>query len=221
MACCRPARKASRLVTNLSDLLPGPSDRACFVGQTGSGKTTLAEYVCRFRPYVVVYDAKGTIRWPGYKLVTKLERLQAAARQSSRIIYRPTYGELHDADIVDAFFEWVYRRKRTCIYVDELSAITRGDVYPWHLGACLTRGRELGVVVYASTQRPMKIPQVVLSESEHVYNFRLRLPQDRKRMHETTGIHPIRVSELAKQEFYYIPQDGDPEGPYRLQLPTV
>lgn len=200
----------------LSELLPGRTDRAVFVGQTGSGKTTLAEFICASRPYVVALDTKGTMRWSGYQLVRRLRDLPRHG--VARVIYRPIYAEAQDDDVIDGFFEWIFRRKRTTLYIDELAQITRGDQYPFHLGACFAQGRELGVEVFSSTQRPTRIPQIVLSESEHVYTFRLRLPQDRDRIFQTTGLHPARIAALPKRDFFYVPQDGDAEGPYRLQL---
>jgi hypothetical protein len=197
-------------------LMPGPTDRAAFVGQTGSGKTTLAEYVCSQRPYVVVLDPKGRIAWQGYEIHTRLEKLKES--KAPRLIYKPVYEELQDPDVMDLFFQWTFRRGNTALYVDEIYAIARGDVYPFHLGACLTRGREVGVVVYSATQRPARVPQIVFSESEHVYCFKLKLPQDRDRMEEITGLDASSIATLPKHHFYYAPQDGEPAGPLTLRL---
>jgi ABC-type oligopeptide transport system ATPase subunit len=200
------------------DLLPGDTDRAAFVGQTGSGKTTLARHVLERRHYVVVYDPKGMIRWPGWQVLKRLK--DACNSPSARMIYQPSYEELANADAVDAFFAWIYRREHTTVYVDEVYAIARGDVYPYHYGACLTRGREKDIAVYTATQRPARVPQIMFSEAEHVYCFRLKMPQDRQRVEEMTGIDRRLVGDLPKQQFYYAPQDGDVSGPYRLDLST-
>jgi hypothetical protein len=197
-------------------LMPGETDRAAFVGQTGTGKTTLARYVCAQRPYVVVLDPKGVIGWKFYEVHSRLEPLTQS--RSPRLIYRPVYDELQDPETMDLFFQWVFRRKNTTLYVDEVYAVARGDVYPFHLGACLTRGREVGVVVYCATQRPARVPQIVFSESEYVYCFRLKLPQDRERMKEITGLDPDSIGALPKHHFFYAPQDGEPAGPLTLRL---
>jgi energy-coupling factor transporter ATP-binding protein EcfA2 len=206
------------LVLAYSDLFPAPGDRAAFVGQTGSGKTTLAEMACRVRPYVVVLDPKGRIDWKGYTVHTTLADTIKASGESHRLVYKPTYDELQDEETLDRFFEWVYKRGNTTLYVDEIFAIAQGDQYPWHFGACLTRGRELGVSVYVATQRPARIPQVMLSESEHVYCFRLKLPQDQERMADITGLDETAIARLPKHHFYYAPQDGEARGPLTLAL---
>ena len=203
----------------LTQLLPAPTDRAVFVGQTGSGKTTLAEYCCRSRPYVVVLDPKGRLQWLGYEIVTTLRA--AIASKSPRVIYKPVYAELMDDAVIDGFFQWIYQRERTTVYVDELFAIAQGDQFPWHFGACLTRGRELGIEVWTATQRPSRIPGVVLSESEHLYAFKLKLPRDREKMEELSGLDRRQFAELPKRSFYYVRQDAAPVGPLTLHLTTA
>lgn len=202
-------------------IVPGDTDRATFVGQTGSGKTTLAEYICSQRPYVVVLDPKGTTDWDGYEVHRYLQTLTES--RAPRLIYRPVFEELYDenggiADSIDLFFQWVFMRKNTAVYVDEVYAITRGDIYPVHYGACLTRGREIGVVVYSATQRPARVPQIVFSEAEHVYCFYLKMPRDRERMEMMVGLDRRRVASLPKHQFFYAPQDGEPVGPLKLRL---
>lgn len=187
-----------------------------FIGQTGSGKTTLARELLNTRGYVVVLDSKGTLDWPGYQLTHHLN--DAVALAVPRIIYRPVYAELMDPATIDAFFEWIYKRRNTTAYVDEVSDVTQGDVFPFHFGADLRKGRELGVEMWCATQRPTRIPQVVLSESEHVYCFRLRLPQDRARVEATAAIDQWSIAKLAKRQFLYSAQDGDVSGPYTLTL---
>lgn len=206
------------MAARLSALLPALTDRAAFIGQTGSGKTTLAEMVCRSRPWVVVLDSKGTLQWSGYQVHTRLASLTEST--APRLLYRPVYEELQDPDVLDRFFEWIYRRERTTLYVDEVYAIAQGDRFPYHFGACLTRGRELGIEVFTATQRPSRIPAIVLSESEHLYVFKLKLPRDRDKIEEMTGIDADVVRDLPKHQFYYVRQDAEAVGPLMLALPT-
>lgn len=197
-------------------LMPGPTDRAAFVGQTGSGKTTLAEYVCNQRPYVVAFDPKGMVNWKGYVVHTKLETL--TQDPSPKLTYRPSYEELSSDETMDLFFQWVFQRRNTTLYVDEIYAIAHGDSYPPHYGACLTRGREVGVVVYTATQRPAFVPQIMFSESEHVYCFFLKMPRDRERVEAMTGLDRRKVHQLPKHQFYHAPQAGELAGPLTLRL---
>lgn len=209
----------ARMAT-VDDLLPGASERAVFVGQTGSGKTTLARVLLRSRPWVVVLDVKGTLGWKEYKLVRTLRQLPERPQDAPRVIYRPTHAELRSDAVMDALAWWVYERGNTTLYIDELYGYLEpfgGAVAPG-LHACLTRGRERGVEVWCATQRPYRIPLSVLSESEHVYVFRLKVREDRKRVEEVTGIDETLIARLPKHHFYYAPQDGEYLGPVKLKL---
>lgn len=200
-------------------IAPEPTDRAALVGQTGSGKTTLAEMLCRVRPYVVVFDPKGRISWPGYERHTTLRSL--ANTRASRLIYAPVYEELYDESgaAQDKAFEFIFRRQNTTLYVDEIYAYAKGDVFPFHYGACVTRGREIGVEVYTSTQRPAYVPGIMFSEAEHLYVFKLRKVRDRQRIEAESGIDGDAIFALPKWDFYYARQDSEPEGPLTLALP--
>jgi DNA helicase HerA-like ATPase len=190
---------------------------------TGSGKTTLARYLLQgrlrnsqTRKYKVVADYKGKIDWPEYERHTSLKSLVKSKTPS--LLYRPTYGESQDTETIAAFWEWIYRRGGTTVYVDETTAITNGNTYPYHYGGCFVRGRELGIEVWSATQRPKDIPQIVLSESEHSYCFRLRLDQDRERVEQTTGISRDAIASLEKQYFLYARLDGNVQGPLHLSI---
>jgi len=201
---------------------PRPTDRAVFVGQTGSGKTTLAEALLRMRRYVLVHDAKGTLRWPGYRVFTRVGRLirevDPQPEVFTRVIYRPDPVELRDEGAHSSLVEWVLARGRTTLYLDELYAWQfRGSEPLSALWAAITRGRELRVEVWAATQRPYRIPMAMLSESENYYVFRLRDDASRLRVEELTGLDYNLIRSLPKWNFYYI-GEGDPQGPFRLTI---
>jgi len=210
------ARDAAISQLEFSKLIPNPTDRALLVGQTGSGKTTLARYLLNHRKHRVVLDYKGLINWPEYKRTTKLKELVKS--KESALLYVPSYDESQDEEVADKLWEWLFRRGGTTIYVDETAAITNGNVYPYHYGACLMRGREKGIELWSATQRPTRIPTVVLSESENVYAFKLRMPQDRERVEQLTGVTRDSISALKKREFLFSRQDGETVGPITLKL---
>jgi hypothetical protein len=207
-----------------ANLLPGPTDRAAFIGQTGSGKTTLAKEILAWREWVAVYDPKGMIKWPGYLRYDHLADVERSP--SARVIYAPTYAELHDVGAVDEFFCWIYEHRNRTVYVDEVYAICNLDGagrlgYPWHYGACLTRGRERGISVFTATQRPASVPVACLSESEYFYVFRLNWDDDRKRVEQLTGIPRAVVQDLKKHQFVFAPQTDGWRGPLRVRLETA
>lgn len=204
----------------LTDIVPARTDRAVIVGQTGSGKTVLAQYLLRTREYVVVCDPKRRIDWPGYTVHKTLKSLVAS--KDKRLVYRPNHDALKNwqsgDDEIERFFEWIFRRGSTTLYVDEVYMITRGEEMPRFYHACLTQGRELEVETWSATQRPMNVPQVVLSEAEHTYAFFLKMPQDRRKVEMMCAVDGDAIGALPKYKFYYAPQNGDAIGPLQLNL---
>lgn len=182
------------------------NDRGVLVGATGSGKTFLAQYLVNdeAKPYSVVYDAKisdSIGRWKGQRFISDFDELIEC--DEPRLIFRPNYVEAVDALSQDRFFEWVYLRQHTRLFVDEAYAVTGGANPSFHFQACLTRGRERGISTLVATQRPYRIPLVTLSEAEHYYVFRLQMLKDRQRVEELTGISAEAQTELEEFEFYY------------------
>lgn len=181
------------------------NDRGVLIGATGSGKTFLGRYLVEDaeKPYSVVYDAKisDSIGEWDHKIITDFDELVES--EERRIIYRPNYIEAVNPVEQDAFFEWVYLRKNTRLFVDEAYAVTGGTNPSFHFQACLARGRERGISTLVATQRPHRIPLVTLSEAEHYWIFRLTLLNDRKRVEEITGITAEEQLDLKNHEFFY------------------
>lgn len=206
---------------DVSQLTPRYDQRGAVVGMTGSGKTEFMRYACRRFENVLVIDVKGTIRWPGYAVHT---RLRDVVRDdvNPRVIYRPIHDELIDDDAIDGFFQYAYERGSTFVGVDEVFGVTNeGREIPKHYHAILTRGRERNIGCISGTQRPKGIPMSVFSESEWIYTFRLKLAGDRERIQEVTGIDEDLIVSLADHEFFVSCTGRDfPRGPYRLDLPS-
>jgi len=204
----------------LVDIAPRRTDRALLVGATGSGKSTVAREMAALRNFVVVHDGKGLVNWDGYVLCKSLRDIERRkdAREFPRIIYRPNRDEKHDDGAKQAFFEWIYSRGKTTLIVDEVFQIVQGNALPEAYLACLTSGREHGIEVWNCCQRPTRIPPEILGEAEHVYVFRLRLEQDRRKIADVTGLDQRQIVRLPKQLFYYVPEDGDPIGPMKVAL---
>jgi hypothetical protein len=135
---------------------------------------------------LIVADVKGTIapgEW-GLDAVTMadgLDRLGAGKPCRFRVPNLLTGAAWED------FFWSIYRLRNVVLYLDEVYDVGPPLGSPG-LRALYTRGRELGIGVVASTQRPRFIPGFVLSEAEWLVAFQTRMPQDAELLTKLTGI---------------------------------
>lgn len=195
----------------IDELYIPATGRGVLVGMTGSGKSTLARLLLEPYQFVAVIDPKGLLNWQGYERLTTLR--EVVKSKADKIIYAPEAHELRDERFIDAFFAWVYHRKNTFLYVDEVYAVSYRNEIPPHYHSILTRGRERGNGLLSATQRPMLIPTVIMSESENWYVFRLNMEGDRKKIEQTIGLSQEQIQALSKRVFYFVKADEDLQTP--------
>lgn len=179
------------------------NERVAIAGKTGTGKTFLAKHLTRGLRRFVLIDSKGTldnwntVPWDNESAKLLAEGEPVRVRVLSPIVEKPEEYRAY----FDAIFKAAYDAGDVTVYVDEVYAVTQNGI-PAHLGALYTRGRELGIGVWAAMQRPTFIPLFVLSEADHLFCFFLQLEKDRRRMSEFMG---EEVLEAANDEhgFYY------------------
>lgn len=180
------------------------NDRALFVGATGSGKTTLAKSLMWGQRHVAIMDPKRTFTLPpeAGATTTSDREVVEAWEGPEPIIYRPGLDLLNDIESVDWFYWWVYERGNTLVYTDELMMVSSGAKLPRGYAACIQLGREKGIGAWHATQRPARVPLVCLTESEHIFAFRLRHPDDRVRIAEYSDPRTLE-REPTGQQFWY------------------
>jgi len=194
-------------VNDWRQLQMGVNDRATLIGATGTGKTTLARFLVedKYKRNSVVYNNKPSDSislWRDTQILyTDFDTIQDV--ETPRMIYTPPLRESLNPDLQDRFFDWIYFRRYTRLYIDEANAL-RGGVNPsYYLQACICRGRERGIGVVTGTQRPHRVPMILMSEAEHFFIFRLNMLQDRQRVWEMTGISVDEQTDLEQYEFFY------------------
>lgn len=196
--------------------LPDYNSRAVFVGKTGTGKTTLAERICANFENVVVLDSKAELTWSGYEICDNLQAVSRA--KNTRVIWQPNPHEQNE-ETYDAFFKFIYDRKNTVVYIDEVYAICKNSqTMPFWYRAVLTRGRSRGIGTFNSTQAPVYVPHWILSQSEHYFVFKMKLGTDREKVESITGIARDDLDALQNHEFYYASDSSFVDRKLRLKL---
>jgi len=182
-------------------VFPSSDNRAVFVGKTGCGKTTLAERVCAHFDNVCVLDSKGELFWKGYQICTNLN--DAIRATTGKIIWQPNPHE-QNVETYERWFKWIYDRRNTVSYVDEVFAICKNSQsIPFWFKAILTRGRSRNVASFNATQEPVQIPRSILAQAEYYFVFKTKLKFDREKIESITGITQAEQLTLKEFEFYY------------------
>lgn len=168
---------------------------------------------------VWIFDWKAQIDWPEYQIFTSLKKF--INRDPLRGIYAPSISEHNNENYWETFFKALYMKKKIVGYVDEVYAVSKNNEIPDWYQACITRGRQQGTSIYSATQRPMDIAQVVMSEAENNYVFRMKMPQDRHKIERMTAIPEewqFQRLSLERHNFYYSNAEAEVSGTYSLNL---
>lgn len=201
-------------------------ERAFFVGHTGSGKTYLAtRYITQATPArlpVVVIDPKGLYPYKGWQpkrddpdgweLATELPRdwerqIRRVKRpRHLRLIVRPEYmADQRKNETLNKLYERVFNAGLCLIYLDEIQALCHESRAHDSLSRLVQQGRAKDIDVWGSTLRPSAIPRMFISESDHVFVFRLRDDADKDRIAEVIGPDGKRAPGPGEHDFWYRP----------------
>lgn len=181
------------------------NERLFIAGKTGSGKTYLMKWLTRSVKRFVVLDGKGSLYDWGLDdwETDKQERLEFFNGGNGRFRVPPPH-RIDAQAYYSNLMGLLYEIGNLTIYIDELYAIVDPGSKPTpEFNAIYTRGREFGLGVWSSTQRPVFVPLVAISESEAFICFRLNLIEDRKRM--AGYMSPAVINQVRDPHgFYYM-----------------
>lgn len=174
-----------------------PDQRVVFVGRTGSGKTYLARALLADVKRLFVFDAKGTLAKEEWAL-TEYDESAVKDYYDVQTEFRVRIPTPIDGDWQPYLWD-AYNVRNCTVYIDEVYGVESGTKPTEAMRAVITRGRELGIGVWSATQRPSYIPLIILSEADWIFEFQLRMLDDRKRIASLIGREGLR--ELKNHQF--------------------
>ncbi len=191
-----------------------PDGRAYLVaGASGSGKSAWTLQQCSAAPRLLVWDPLG--EWSDRcqlkraNTMRDLRRLVAAGlKTGARIGYTgPIYIRYAKGKPVSMFtafcrFAWIWLREAPgVLVVEELSDVSPQGKAPLEWGEIVRKGRHLGAVVYALTQRPAESDKTILSNAAVIHTGMMAFDDDRVYMAKCLGVPVADIAALAELEF--------------------
>lgn len=194
-------------------------DRWFFVGKTGMGKSHLIKHLARLYAKkggrIVIIDGpdqgwlgkdehgkrietatsgQGTIDKP--RLVTSFNRRLAVQ------LFRPKVPGYSDAKLLQ-FLQDVFKEEYSLVIFDEMFGILDTNHQPEIVMQLWSQGRKHDIAVWAASQRPSRIPEIVMSQAEHWVVFRVINTNDRKKIADWTGSEQIVDVMLPPRFWWY------------------
>lgn len=195
-------------MSQLIKIAPGPTDRAMFVGSTGTGKTHLmlnqAEHFYGVKQIQILNTKSDSgINELDVPNLTSIDELpQYTFPEYPVVVYTPSGEELADLQNLDDWCNWCYARRNTHAIIDEITQLGNGTYPKMGLLNLATRGRDRNVSAFYGTQRPVGVPKIIYTESQHFYKFYLADLDDRKAIAKYT--HPSMIHQAWDQHgFHY------------------
>lgn len=179
-----------------------PGEHVSAIGDTGTGKTYLLSKLLRLRKYVVVFKTKpdpdDDSKWRGFHRIRK-----AAGMMNERhdwFLLDPEYARQPSEGY--AMLERVWRQGGWTICIDELWYAEQIGLKPY-IERLLTQGRSKGISVVIGQQRPVATSRFAISQTTHLFTFRVE-GRDAKTIAESTTprLLPV-VAELRGHDFAY------------------
>jgi len=193
------------------------NDRVTAVGKTGSGKTAaVIALVWSMLDRVAFLDIKGTeikekgLQYPVLRSTDDVKQALYAEDPNDRLDKFCIAPDRPDLDTFDDICRLFYERGNHHLIADELKTVYHGRGLTEHHNLILTNGRSKGVGLTGTTQRPLRVPREQISESEHLFVFRLKDPDDADRVDSVTaGTLPVEPVALDRYHYLYNHDDLD------------
>ncbi len=170
------------------------------VGDTGTGKTFLISKLVALRNYVIVFRSKpDDIRFPGFKIARTARAM--SDMYETRILLAPKYE--HQMREGYAMLERVWKEGGWTVVIDELWYVEKRLRLGQMVERLLTQGRSKDISVIVGMQRPAQISRFAISQTTHLFSFRVE-GRDLMTIKESTTpriVEPIRT--LAGHQFVY------------------
>ncbi len=181
----------------------GVNDRIAIFGRTGTGKTYFSKKVLLpHYPRLVFHDIKHENNDFAHDVIlTTPKELEENIHKYNKILYQPDDVELGDFNEVCKI---IFEAKNTALYVDEIAAVSASNRIEAYHRLLLTQGRSKNEGLIQVSQRPRDLYNTIISESEHLFVFKLSLDTDISKLRFMLGDGADEIKTLPYFHFIYL-----------------
>lgn len=179
------------------------------IGASGSGKTKWVRAQLRKgKPRrLVVWDCKPTSNYSDMgQIFTSLEELRqamkaAGAKGELRAIFRPGTDMSALKAKFDLLAKLVFHWKNCTFVAEELATVTRPGWAPDGWLLCVTQGREEGLTLFGTAQRPALVDKTFIGNASLIHCGRLQGRNDRAVMADELDVPAEDLRNLKNLEW--------------------
>lgn len=178
-------------------------EHGIIVGQTRTGKSYLAKMaLLPLNGRLAIIDPKREFQFQSLPVYDDPAKIWRA--RPKRFIYRPKPEFFSDENAYNSVYKYVYDMGAFFCFTDEIVATLQGMRPCRYMVICYQMGASRGIHMLTATQRPSRIPVMVMSESAKWYVFTLSYPADIKKMAEILPGYLAKMPSRRHFAFYDI-----------------
>ncbi len=176
----------------------------CVYGKKGSGKTYFTEYFIKQLNRVIVYDTMRNFD-KDFEIIysiKKFEKLVSEIADNEVIKFRISLRVSQD------YFERVNRLllnlKDFTYVVDEIQVYVTALSIPHYLNVLITESRHFQINQIYITQRPSRIPAIIMANADYLAIFETHLKKDLDTFSTYKYTDTESIRNLKDYEFYFV-----------------
>ena len=217
----------------LADFRWKQGEHVAAIAPTGAGKTTLLRQLMPYRKANIVFGTKiadpqynHMINRLGYR---RVERISEVRPWDHNVLLWPRQGNRTIPELVsaqqNAFREamnTIVRQRAWTVWVDEAKYVAEFLKLKTELTFMVEQLRSINATVICGAQRPVFLPQSVLSNASHVFLWKTTHREDAAKLADMGGVDTKAVREealtLGDHEMLYIRTRGTDAKVIRTQV---
>ncbi len=184
----------------------------CDFGMRGYGKTSLARYMVRARPRLLVHDPMKEHEAQPFEIQDFEDYLDASSLERFRVALITPGEEAYFCAVAWEIGERIGRENELCLSVllEEADLIAPPGRAPWILKNLPNKCRHIGIEIVAVSRRPAEVSHYLTGNADELNIFHSHEPRDLQYFRQFISREAVdELGHLQKFEFIHWTVGGD------------